>query len=128
MQSPSRITASSAKAELTMLSDLLGSSLYVYWTGLCVLRSTFRQDYETLFNIVILSEHHHHHSLLLACSVISVPFTIFMLTLLLMPLAGLHFCVGLDFVTPSLQFFLSKHHHHHSLCIFLIHVKKSLQY
>jgi hypothetical protein len=28
-----------------------------------------------------------------------------MLTLLIMPLAGLHFCVGLglDFVTPSLQ-------------------------
>jgi hypothetical protein len=24
------------------------------------------------------------------------------LTLLLVPLAGLHFCVGLDFVTPSL--------------------------
>jgi hypothetical protein len=28
-------------------------------------------------------------------------FSIFMLTLLLMPLTGLHFCVGLDFVTPS---------------------------
>jgi hypothetical protein len=28
-----------------------------------------------------------------------------MLTLLLMPLAGLHFCVGLDFVTPWLQSF-----------------------
>ncbi len=40
--------------------------------------------------------------LLLGCSVISVSFIICMLTLLLMPLAGLHFCVGLDFVTPSL--------------------------
>jgi hypothetical protein len=35
-------------------------------------------------------------------SVLSVPFIICMLTLLLMPLAGLHFCVGLDFVTPLL--------------------------
>jgi hypothetical protein len=41
-------------------------------------------------------------SLLLGCSVISVSFIIFMLTLLLMPLPGLHFCVGLDFVTTSL--------------------------
>jgi hypothetical protein len=32
---------------------------------------------------------------------ISVSFIICMLTLLLMPLAGLHFCVGLDFVIPS---------------------------
>jgi hypothetical protein len=39
--------------------------------------------------------------LLLGCSVIFVYFIICMLTLLLMPLAGLHFCVGLDFVTPS---------------------------
>jgi hypothetical protein len=37
----------------------------------------------------------------LGCSVISVSFIICMLTLLLMPLAGLYFCVGLDFVTPS---------------------------
>jgi hypothetical protein len=43
----------------------------------------------------------------------SVSFIICMLTLLLIPLAGLHFCVGLDFVTPSLKSFLSKHHHHH---------------
>jgi hypothetical protein len=27
-----------------------------------------------------------------------------------MPLAGLHFWVGLDFVIPSLYFILSKHH------------------
>ncbi len=39
---------------------------------------------------------------LLGCSVVSVSFVICMLTLLLMPLAGLHFCVDLDFVTPSL--------------------------
>jgi hypothetical protein len=36
-----------------------------------------------------------------------------MLTLILMPLAGLHVCVGLNFVTPSFSSFLSKHHHHH---------------
>jgi hypothetical protein len=48
------------------------------------------------------------------CSVISVSFIICILTLLLMPLAGLHFCVGLDFVTPLVRnFLLSKHHHHH---------------
>lgn len=39
---------------------------------------------------------------LLGCSVISISCIICMLTLILMPLAGLHFCVGLDFVTPSL--------------------------
>jgi hypothetical protein len=33
--------------------------------------------------------------------VISVSFIICMLTLLLVPLAGLHFCVGLEFVTSS---------------------------
>jgi hypothetical protein len=36
--------------------------------------------------------------LLLGCSVISVSVIICMLTLLLMPLAGLHFCVGLDLI------------------------------
>jgi hypothetical protein len=41
-------------------------------------------------------------NLLLGCSVISVSFIIYMLNLLLIPLVGLHFCVGLDFVTPSL--------------------------
>jgi hypothetical protein len=30
-----------------------------------------------------------------------------MLTLLLMPLAGLHFCVGLDFVTPLVVIFFN---------------------
>jgi hypothetical protein len=40
--------------------------------------------------------------LLLGCSVITISFNICMLTLLLMPLTGLHFCVGLDFVTSSL--------------------------
>jgi hypothetical protein len=39
--------------------------------------------------------------LLLGCSVISVTFNICILTLLLMLLAGLHFCVGLNFVTSS---------------------------
>jgi hypothetical protein len=38
--------------------------------------------------------------LLLGCSVISVSFIIDMLTLLFMPLGGLHFYVGLDFMTP----------------------------
>jgi hypothetical protein len=33
----------------------------LYWTGLCVLHWTCRQDYETLFHVVILSKHHHHH-------------------------------------------------------------------
>jgi hypothetical protein len=33
-----------------------------YWTGLCVLRRTCIQDYETLFHVVILSKHHHHHN------------------------------------------------------------------
>jgi subtilisin family serine protease len=28
------------------------------WTGLCVLRRTCKQDYETLFHIIILSKHH----------------------------------------------------------------------
>jgi hypothetical protein len=40
--------------------------------------------------------------LLLGCSLISISYIICMLTLLLMPLAGLRFCLGLDFVTPSL--------------------------
>jgi hypothetical protein len=39
--------------------------------------------------------------LLLGGSVIPVSFIVCMVILLLMPLAGLHFCVGLDFVTPS---------------------------
>jgi hypothetical protein len=29
-----------------------------------------------------------------------------------MPLAGLHFCLGFDFVTPLVVIFLIKHHHH----------------
>jgi hypothetical protein len=43
--------------------------------------------------------------LLLGCTVISVSFIICVLTLLLMPLARLHFCVGLDFVTPLVVIF-----------------------
>jgi hypothetical protein len=38
-----------------------------------------------------------------------------MLTLLLILSAGLFFCIKLDFVTPLLNFFLSKHHHHHNV-------------
>jgi hypothetical protein len=34
---------------------------YAFWLGLCVLRRTYRQDYETFFRTVILSKHHHHH-------------------------------------------------------------------
>jgi mannosidase alpha-like ER degradation enhancer 1 len=33
---------------------------YGFWLGLCVLRRIYRQDYETLFHVVILSKHHHH--------------------------------------------------------------------
>jgi hypothetical protein len=35
--------------------------VHYLWTGLCPLRRTCRQDYETLFHVVILSKHHHHH-------------------------------------------------------------------
>jgi hypothetical protein len=37
-----------------------------------------------------------------ALGIICFLFNLYVLTLLLMPLAGLHFCVGLDFVTPLL--------------------------
>jgi hypothetical protein len=40
----------------------LCSLLMPYWTGFCVFRMTCRQDYETLFHVVILSKHHHHYS------------------------------------------------------------------
>jgi hypothetical protein len=43
----------------------------------------------------------------------SVPFIVCVLTLLLMPFAGLHFCVGLDFVTPFLEAFFIEHYYHH---------------
>jgi hypothetical protein len=33
---------------------------YAFKLGLCVLRRTYRQDYETLFHVVILIKHHHH--------------------------------------------------------------------
>jgi hypothetical protein len=32
----------------------------LYRLGLSVLCSIYRQDYETLFHVVILSKHHHH--------------------------------------------------------------------
>jgi hypothetical protein len=41
--------------------QILCTLLMPYWTSLCVLRRTCRQDYETLFPVVILSKHHHHH-------------------------------------------------------------------
>jgi hypothetical protein len=41
--------------------ELLCSLLMPYRLGLCVLRRIYRQDYESLFHVVILSEHHHHH-------------------------------------------------------------------
>jgi hypothetical protein len=44
--------------------------------------------------------------LLLGCSIISLSLNICMLTLLLMPLAGLLFCVGFDFVTPFVVIFI----------------------
>jgi hypothetical protein len=65
-----------------------------------------------LLNVNLFSSNNKGY-LLLGCFVISTSLIICMLTLLLMPLAGLHFCVGLDFVIPSLQSFLSKHHHDH---------------
>jgi hypothetical protein len=30
-------------------------------TGLCILRRTYRQDYETISLVIILSKHHHHY-------------------------------------------------------------------
>jgi hypothetical protein len=32
---------------------------YAFWLSLYALRRTYRQDYNTLFHIVILSKHHH---------------------------------------------------------------------
>jgi hypothetical protein len=64
----------SVKSDVLVLTDsnsdheglfyFLCSLLIPYWMGLCVLRRTCRQDYETLFHVVILSKHHHHHVLL----------------------------------------------------------------
>jgi hypothetical protein len=40
---------------------MLFCSLFLpYRLGLCVLRRKYRQDYETLFHVVILSKHHHY--------------------------------------------------------------------
>jgi ABC-type branched-subunit amino acid transport system substrate-binding protein len=41
--------------------ELLCSLLMPSRLGLCVLRRTYRQDYETLFNVIILVEPHHHY-------------------------------------------------------------------
>jgi hypothetical protein len=48
------------REEALELSSLNFKYIYLYYTGLCVLRRTCRQDYETLFHVVILSKHHHH--------------------------------------------------------------------
>jgi hypothetical protein len=58
--------------------------------------------YEYTYNLFVSYYLECFGYLLLGCSVISASFIICMLTLLLMPLAGLHFCVGLYFVTPSM--------------------------
>jgi Cdc6-like AAA superfamily ATPase len=44
--------------------DFLCSLLMPYWTSLCVLRKTCRQDslYEILFHCNTVSKHHHHQS------------------------------------------------------------------
>jgi hypothetical protein len=52
---------SSIAVEGLSVSTGLCSLLMPYWTGLCVLRRTCRQDYETFFYVVILSKHHHHY-------------------------------------------------------------------
>jgi hypothetical protein len=36
---------------------------YAFWLGLCVLRRTYRQHYETLFHVVILSKYLHQKDL-----------------------------------------------------------------
>jgi hypothetical protein len=41
--------------------------------GLCGLRRTYRQDYETLFHVVILSKHHHYRHQADAYKMIPVP-------------------------------------------------------
>jgi hypothetical protein len=48
---------------LSLLSFPLHSACVHYfclWLGLCILRRTHTQDYETLSPVVILSKHHHH--------------------------------------------------------------------
>jgi hypothetical protein len=52
-----------------------------FWLGSYVLRRTYRQDYETLFHVVILSKQHHHHHVFISVSyIISVPYIISMFT------------------------------------------------
>jgi hypothetical protein len=80
----------------------------------CLRRIKLLYDDNIVKALPRLLEESYSGYLSLDCSVISISFNIGILTLLLMPLASLHFCVGLDFVTPSLQSFSSKQHHHHS--------------
>jgi hypothetical protein len=39
-----------------------------YRLGLCVLRRTYRQDFETLFHVVILSKYYHHNQVIVNSS------------------------------------------------------------
>jgi low affinity Fe/Cu permease len=39
---------------------IIVSITYAFWLGLFVLRTIYRQNYETIFHVVILSIHHHH--------------------------------------------------------------------
>jgi hypothetical protein len=81
--------------------------IHIFWSIFLIFRRKDTTIYLSyIFFVVFFSIY-----LLVGSSVISVFFIICMLTLLLM-LAGLHFCVGLIFMTPSLYSFLSKHHHH----------------
>jgi hypothetical protein len=72
-----------------------------------VVKDTVGKNDSSLF-LFLLSLHHKSIFLVagintyLSVHAISVSFIICMLTLLLKPLGGLHFYVGLDFVTPSL--------------------------
>jgi hypothetical protein len=40
------------------------------WLGSCVLCRVYRQGYETLFHVVILSNYHHHHQVIVQKAVI----------------------------------------------------------
>jgi hypothetical protein len=74
-----------------LISSVSTTCQWKTWSRDRSLSSMHRKPYQVCFGF-----------LLLGCSVISVPFFICMLDLLFMPLAGLHFCERLDFVTPSL--------------------------
>jgi hypothetical protein len=48
---------------VSCLRELLCLLLMPQRLGLCILRRTYRQDYETFSHVVILIKHHHHHRL-----------------------------------------------------------------